>query len=41
MFNMSAAMAAQFVAAAEEMNQEIAKLGANPLRIKDVSGEPS
>lgn len=33
MFNMSAAMATAFVAAAEEMTEQVAELGPNPLRI--------
>ena len=32
MFNMSAAMAAEFVAAATEMTERIGELGPNPLR---------
>jgi coenzyme F420-reducing hydrogenase delta subunit len=33
MFNMSAAMAGQFVAAATEMTSAVAALGPNPLRL--------
>jgi coenzyme F420-reducing hydrogenase delta subunit len=33
MFNMSAAMAGAFVAAAQEMSERIAALGPNPLRL--------
>jgi hypothetical protein len=33
MFNMSAAMATAFVAAATEMTEQITELGPNPLRI--------
>jgi coenzyme F420-reducing hydrogenase delta subunit len=32
MFNMSSAMAGEFVTATKEMTQEIAQLGPNPLR---------
>jgi coenzyme F420-reducing hydrogenase delta subunit len=32
MFNMSSAMAGQFVAAAEEMTKQINAIGPNPLR---------
>ena len=32
MFNMSAAMAGEFVKAAQEMTDQIARLGRNPLR---------
>jgi coenzyme F420-reducing hydrogenase delta subunit len=32
MFNMSSAMANQFVAAAEEMTEQVSNLGASPLR---------
>jgi coenzyme F420-reducing hydrogenase delta subunit len=35
MYNMSSAMAVQFVAAAKEMSEQIADLGANPLSAKD------
>jgi coenzyme F420-reducing hydrogenase delta subunit len=31
MFNMSAAMAGEFVKAAEEMNDQVTQLGPNPL----------
>jgi coenzyme F420-reducing hydrogenase delta subunit len=33
MFNMSAAMAAEFAAAATEMTERIAEMGPNPLRV--------
>ncbi len=33
MFNMSSAMAGQFAAAATEMNEQVEKLGPNPLRV--------
>jgi len=33
MFNLSAAMAGQFVEAAKEMTEKIAVLGPNPLRV--------
>jgi len=36
MFNMSAAMATAFVAAAMDMTEQIAGLGPNPLRIPSV-----
>ncbi len=39
MFNMSAAMAAEFVAAATEMTERIAGLGPNPLRAAEPEGE--
>jgi coenzyme F420-reducing hydrogenase delta subunit len=32
MYNISSAMANEFAQAAKEMNEEIAKLGCNPLR---------
>lgn len=35
MFNMSSAMAGQFVAAAEEMTEQITAIGPNPLRNLD------
>jgi F420-non-reducing hydrogenase iron-sulfur subunit len=35
MFNMSAAMAAEFVRAATEMTERIAEMGPNPLRVGD------
>jgi F420-non-reducing hydrogenase iron-sulfur subunit len=35
MFNMSAAMAAEFVRAATEMTERIAEMGPNPLRVDD------
>jgi len=38
MFNMSAAMAAEFVTAATEMTERIAELGPNPLRIGETAG---
>jgi F420-non-reducing hydrogenase iron-sulfur subunit len=34
MFNLSSAMANQFVTATTEMAEQIGKLGANPLRIR-------
>ena len=39
MFNMSAAMATEFVAAANEMNDRISALGPNPLRSTASEGE--
>jgi coenzyme F420-reducing hydrogenase delta subunit len=41
MFNMSAAMAVEFVAAANEMTERIAELGPNPLRADGNEGEGS
>lgn len=38
MFNMSAAMANQFVAAATEMTQQVSALGPNPLRLRRTAG---
>ena len=38
MFNMSAAMAAEFVAAATEMTERIAELGPSPLRVAQTEG---
>lgn len=39
MFNMSAAMAAEFVAAATEMTERIAEMGPNPLRAASTERE--
>lgn len=39
MFNMSAAMAAEFVAAANEMTERITELGPNPLRMGSATAE--
>ncbi len=38
MFNMSAAMAAEFVAAATDMTERIAEMGPNPLRGAESGG---
>lgn len=41
MFNMSAAMASEFVAAANAMTESISELGPNPLRAPtDISSRP-
>jgi coenzyme F420-reducing hydrogenase delta subunit len=40
MYNMSSAMAVQFAAAAKEMSEQIAELGANPLKAKDEADVP-
>jgi coenzyme F420-reducing hydrogenase delta subunit len=37
MFNMSAAMAGEFVARAEEMTQRIAALGPSPLHVTSIT----
>jgi coenzyme F420-reducing hydrogenase delta subunit len=37
MFNMSAAMAAEFVKVADEMTERIAALGPNPLRVGEAA----
>lgn len=39
MFNMSSAMAAQFVSAAKEMSEQVAALGASPLRRDVMEGD--
>lgn len=39
MFNMSAAMATEFVTAAKEMTERITELGPNPLRIGSATAE--
>jgi len=39
MFNMSSAMAAQFVLAAKEMSEQVAALGASPLRRDVMEGD--
>lgn len=39
MFNMSAAMATEFVTAANEMTERITELGPNPLRIGSATAE--
>jgi len=40
MFNMSSAMAAQFVSAAKEMSEQVASLGASPMRRDVMEGDP-
>lgn len=39
MFNMSSAMASQFVDATNEMVEQIVAIGPNPLRLKSLSNE--
>jgi F420-non-reducing hydrogenase iron-sulfur subunit len=39
MFNLSSAMGAQFASAAREISEQVAALGANPLRRDAMEGE--